>query len=84
MLELLRLLLLLMLMLKLLLMLELLLVEVENWCIDCRCLLEDGRCKCVMTPVDSRESFWGKLGQEDVVVWGIGSEVCLLHELRLL
>ena len=62
MLELLKLLLRLMLMLKLLLMLELLLVEVENWCIDCRCLLRDGRCKCVMTSVDSKESFWGKLG----------------------
>ena len=65
-------------------MLKLLLVEVENWYIDCRCLLGDGRCKCVMTSVDSRESFWGKLGQEDVVVKNIGSGVCLLHELGLL
>ena len=45
MLRLLRLLLLLMLMLELLLMLEFVVAEVENWCIDCRCLLKDGECK---------------------------------------
>ena len=39
----------------------------------------------IVTPVDSRESSsGGKLGQEDVIAWGIGSEVCLLHELGLL
>ena len=77
MLKLLRLLLLLMLMLKLLLMSELVMAKVENWCVGYRCLLEDGECEYIVTPVDSRESSSGGNWGRGMLLWRILGQECI-------
>ena len=77
-----KLLLLLMLMLKLLLMLEFVMAKVESWCVGCRCLLEDGECEYMLTPIASGESASGGKWGRSVLAPQVAAFIALCNERK--